>query len=145
MKTYNEATAEDLGRVSELYIEGLKETGADNIDPERARRHVVACFLLAPCFVMRDYDKIVGIAGLTTKNASWSGVTTLCDYMFYILPEYRGLKSLGGLVEKCKEFSREQRMPLRLEFISQNDEELRKRVFEMHGFKPVSVVGEYNG
>lgn len=85
------------------------------------------------------------MAGFTTVTTSHSGVATLCDYMFYVDPDVRSIETLGGLVKASQEFAKEQGMRMRIEFISRNDEKLRKRMFERFGFDVVAVVGGYNG
>ena len=120
------------------------DVGAEDIEKERVLHKVVISLNLAPCFLLIINDKIVGIAGLTSNVLPWSGKATLCDYMFYIKPDYRSLSNFGGLVEACKKFSDEVGLPLRFEFISKNDEALRKRIYKMFGFEVSSVVGVYN-
>lgn len=85
------------------------------------------------------------MAGFTTVISSHDGKARLADYMFYVEPQHRSIKTLGRLVEAAKDFAKEQDLPLRVEFLSQNDEQLKKRVLKMHGFEVVAVVGEYNG
>ena len=139
-----QATTKDISVILELYKKGLEELGCHDWQESLLLKKVVNSFYLAPCFLL-ELDEIVGMAGFTTVTTSHNGVATLNDYMFYVLPEHRNIKNLGGLVEGIKSFADEHMMPLRLEFITNNDEELRKRVFKLHGFKVCSVVGEYHG
>ena len=138
-----EATAKDIPVILDLYKKGLEELGCFDWQESLLLKKVVNSFHLAPCFLL-ELDDIVGMAGFTTVTTSHNGVATLNDYMFYVLPEYRNIKNLGGLVEGVKSFADTHGMPLRLEFLTNNDEELRKRVLKLHGFKIYSVVGTYN-
>lgn len=139
-----QAETEDLGRVIELYRAGLTELGLKYSDSMTANK-VVTSFYLAPCFLLVIDDIIRGIAGMTVVTTSHNGDASLADYMFYIEPEHRSLRTLNTLVNEVKAFADEKNLPLRLEFIVNDDEELRKRLLSMNGLKVQSVVGVYNG
>jgi len=139
------ATAGDVPYILELYAAGLGELGFDGIDKERLLAKVISSYHLAPCFLLVIDDKICGMAGLSVNIIPWSGKATLCDYIFYIRPEYRGLSNFGGLVKACKDFSDEVSLPLSFNFTVNDDEDVRKRVFKMHGFETKYITGTYNG
>lgn len=139
------ATPSDIPYVLELYTKGLNEIGYDNIKESYLLNKVITSYHLAPCFLLEVEDEIVGMAGLTVYIQPWSGEATLNDYIFYMKPEHRNTRNLGGLVDNCKEFAKEKGIPLRVNFIVNNDEDLRKRVLKKHGFEVKSVLGEYNG
>lgn len=138
------AKEEDHDKVIELYIKGLKETGAKNISQSLVVKKVVSSYPKAPCFLLVIDGNIVGIAGLDAGILPWSGEPTLTDYMFYIEPEYRSLSNLGGLVEECKRFAVDMKLPLRLDFIVNDDEAVRRRLFKKHSIEPISITGAYN-
>tara|TARA_R110002020_G_scaffold95809_1_gene229607 strand:- start:654 stop:1085 length:432 start_codon:yes stop_codon:yes gene_type:complete len=138
------ATASDIPYILDLYKKGLKEIGADGKESLLLNK-IVTSYHLAPCFLLEVGGEVVGMAGFTIVTQSHDGSTRLADYMFYVEPQHRSIKTLGRLVEAAKAFSKEHDLPLRLEFISRNDEELRRRVLKMHGFEVVCVIGEYNG
>lgn len=137
------AETKDLDDVIKLYRAGLTELGEKYSDSLTMNK-VLTCFYLAPCFLLVIDDKICGIAGLTVITISHSGVAQLTDYMFYVLPEHRSLKTLNSLVKEVKAFAEEQNLPLRLEFISNGDEKLKERLLNMNGFKIGGVIGVYN-
>lgn len=137
------ATSSDIPRILDLYKKGLEEIGLEYSESLLLKK-IINSYHLAPCFVLEE-DEIVGMAGFTVVTTSHNGDARLADYMFYVLPEHRNIKSLGRLVSAAKDFAKEHDLPLRLEFISQNDEELKKRVLKMHGFEVVCIVGEYHG
>ncbi len=136
------ATSNDIGDILDLYKSGLRELGEDWVEHLLVRK-IVNSFHLAPCFVLVVNDNIVGMAGLTTLIFAPTGQATLTDYMFYILPEHRGLKNLSALVDQCKAFSREKKMPLKIQFAAPVPEDVRKRLFKIGGFKVCAVIGEY--
>lgn len=137
------ATAQDLDDVIKLYRAGLTELGEKYSDSLTMNK-VLTCFYLAPCFLLVINDKICGIAGLTVVTSSHNGDASLSDYMFYILPEHRSLRTLNSLVKEVKAFAQEQNLPLRLEFVSSGDEKLKERLLTMNGFKIGGVIGVYN-
>ena len=130
-----QATPKDIPIILDFYTRGLIELGDKDIKESLLLSKVVNSYHLAPCFLLVINDTIVGMAGLTTVTTSHNGVATLADYMFYVLPEYRTLDNLSGLVQEIKAFAREKSMPVKLEFITDNDQKLRERVLKMHGFK----------
>jgi hypothetical protein len=140
-----QATTKDIDDILPLYKAGLEELGLTDWKESLLVKKIINSFALAPCFLLVIDDKICGMAGFTLCITSHNGVATLSDYMFYVLPEYRNIKNLGGLVEEAKQFATVKNFPIKLEFICNNDEKLRKRVLEMHGFKVFSVTGVYNG
>lgn len=139
-----QAENEDLPDVVKLYRAGLSELGL-KYKNDLTQQKVETCYHLAPCFLVVINDNIVGIAGLTLITASHSGDVSLADYMFYILPEHRSLKTLNALVKEVKAFAKAKNFPLRLEFVSNDDEAIKRRLLRMNGFEIKRIVGEYNG
>ena len=139
-----QAQHDDLPKVFELYKKGLSELGM-KYKAEKVFQKMHKAFKCAPCFLLVIDDKIAGMADLHLGEDHFTGDITLTDLLFYVEPEHRNLKRLSGLVEACKSFADEYDLPFRLDFISQNDENLRMRLLRMHGFKVYSVSGVYNG
>jgi len=137
------AEGSDIDVILSLYRAGLDELG-DKYQENLILKKVVTSIHLAPCFLLQIDDTICGMAGLTTLVCSPSGQATLTDYMFYIKPEYRKLKHFSELINATKDFAVEKNLPLRLQFTTNISEKLRNRLFDMYGFKVVSVIGEYN-
>lgn len=138
------ANAQEIPYIIGLYKDGLKEIGAKNILDSLVCNKVVSAFKLAPCFLLKIDGIIRGIAGLTICHSSHSGDAMLSDYMFYIQPEYRSLKNLSDLVRACQSFAKEHDLPLRVDFIVNDDEKIKQRLLRMHDFKTFSIVGIYN-
>lgn len=138
------ASSDDIPYVLDLFKKGLEEHDIEYHESYVLNKIIIS-YHQAPCFLLEEDGRICGMASLNIGILPFTGKPTLTDNMFYIEPEYRDLKRFSGLVEACKAFADDHNLPLRLDFISQNDEELRKRIFRMHGFKVSSVVGVYNG
>jgi len=138
------ATKEDFPEILRLYKSGLEEIGEEYKESLLTDK-IIKAFQCAPCFLLVINDSIVGMAALTASFVCYNGSITLSDYMFYVEPRHRNLKRLSGLVEACKDFAKQHDFPLRLDFISQKNEQLRIRLLRMHGFEIHSVVGVYNG
>ena len=132
----------DIPRVIQLYKAALTELGETYMD-DRVENKVRNSYYLAPCFLLANDDKIFGMAGLTVVTAAWSNAVSLADYMFYTEKEHRSLENLSALVQACKDFAQSQNLPLRLEFVT-GKQEVRQRLFKMHGFDKTIVVGVYN-
>lgn len=139
-----QATSSDIETICELYKKGLIELGEQKILDDKVRNKVANSFLLAPCFLLEINGNIVGMAGLTAVTASWSNDVSLADYMFFVEKEHRSLENLSALVNSCKGFASDHNYPLRLEFVT-GSEEVRQRLFRMHGFDKTIVVGVYHG
>lgn len=139
-----QALTSDIKDIVELYKAGLNELGYTDWKEELLIKKVTESFVLAPCFVIEKDDKIVGMAGLTLVTIAYNGVVQLADYMFYIDPDVRSIKTLNALVSKVKEFATQNNFPLRLEFVSQNDENIKERLLRINGFKIGGVIGIYN-
>jgi len=138
------ADGKDIDDILVLYRAGLDELG-DKYQDSLILNKVITSIHLAPCFLLVIDDIICGMAGLTTLVCSPSGQATLTDYMFYIRPEYRKLENFSALINATKDFAVEKSLPLRLQFTTNISEKLRRRLFDMYGFKVISVTGGYNG
>lgn len=138
-----QATASDIPYIIALTTEAMEEMDKPVVD-SMIMAKVVNSFHLAPCFLLEKHGNIVGIAGFTVITSSWSGDATLTDYLFYVQPEHRNMNNLSGLVKNAKEFASEHDLPLRIESMTHDDEDARKRLFDMHNFKVSAVVGMYN-
>lgn len=140
-----QATSSDIKDILRLYKAGLNELGYTDWKESLLVKKITESFVLAPCFLIENDGIISGMAGLTLVITSHNGVATLCDYMIYIDKDIRNIKILGGLMDEIKRFADSQNLPVKLEFICNNDEEVRKRLYKRNGFTPRSVTGYYNG
>jgi len=138
------ATPADIPYLLDMYKASITELGEDYIESFLLKK-IVNSYHLAPCFVLVIDDTICGMAGLTSVIMPNNGKAMLADYMFYVRPEHRSLTNLSDLVNSAKAFAKETDLPLRLDFIANDDEKLRERLLRMNGFKITSVVGVYNG
>lgn len=139
-----QANSDDMKEILRLYKAGLDELGMEWKEDCIVKK-ITESFCLAPCFLVEIDGKLVGMAGFTLAITSHDGVATLCDYMFYVDPDYRNIKTLGGLVEEAKQFAIVHKLPLKLEFICDGgDYPLRARMFRRHGLQVYSVTGGLN-
>lgn len=137
------ATPKDIPHILRLYKAGLEELGLKYSESLLLNK-VVTSYHLAPCFLL-DIDGVVGFAGFTMVTESNSGQEVMADYMFYVEPEHRNMKELSKLVGAAKDFAKGHGFPLRVEFILNNDEELKRRLLKMHGFDVALLVGVIDG
>ena len=139
-----QAETKDIKQIVALYKEGLEELGFNDSKEELLIKKVTESFVLAPCFVIENNGILDGIAGLTLVITSHNGVASLADYMFYIRPDVRNIKTLNALVLKVKEFASANNLPLKLEFLCNNDEPLKRRLLTMNSFEIGGIIGVYN-
>lgn len=134
----------DIKEIVELYKAGLEEMGYTDWKESLLIKKVIESFILAPCFLLVNDGKVAGMAGLTLVTISHSGVVSLADYMFFIEKDSRNIKNLNALVGEVKEFATKNDFPLRLEFISKDDEKAKERLLRMNGFEIGGVIGVFN-
>ena len=134
----------DMPYIMGLYKNGLEELGETKFVESCMVNKIVTSRQLAPCFLLVIDGIIRGMLGLTITRSSHNGDAMLNEYMFYIQPEFRGLKHLSALVNKSKEFALSNQLPIKFDFVNQAPLEVRKRLLTMHGFRVYSVTGVYN-
>lgn len=134
----------DIDDILRLYKAGLRELG-EKYKESLVLDKVLKSFTLAPCFLSVVDDKIVGMVGLTLSITSHNGVASLADYMFYVEPEHRNIKTLDALMNKVKDFAVSHKLPVRLDFFTKRDEGAKKRLFSRYGFEVKGVMGVYYG
>ena len=139
-----QATASDFPRIFELYKAGLEALGL-KYKESLLKKNIAVCYQLAPCFLVVKNDNIVGMAGFKLVTTSHDGVASLADYMFYIMPEHRNIKTLGALLDKIKDFAVTHNFPVRVDFQTNVSIEARERLLTRFGFKVSSISGVYNG
>lgn len=138
------ATKDDLMFCMELFKRGLEENGITDYHDSLILNKIIVSYHQAPCFLLEKDDKVIGMASLNMGVISYSGKPILVDNMFYIRPENRSLENLNKLVKSCKDFAEEHSLPLRFDFLSNDNEKLQKRLYRMNGIKVLSVTGVYD-
>ena len=138
------AENKDIDDIFRLYKASLEELG-ENYQESLILNKIVTCFYLAPCFLVVIDDKIVGMAGFTSVTSSHTGDVSLADYMFYIEPEHRNIRTLDALMDAIKGFAVENKFSIRLDFILNNDLLAKQKLLERYGFKVLVLAGVYNG
>lgn len=133
----------ELDEVLRLYKDGCDELGLEWKESFLVKK-ITESFLLAPCFLLCVNDRICGMAGFTVIKTSHNGDATLADYMFYVEPKHRNIKNLSGLVREAQSFAKSHNLPIRIEYVCNNDEALKRRLLEMNGFKVSGIIGVYH-
>ena len=138
-----QATKEDIHIVVEMTKSMREDLGMDYEDAYVVNL-VVKALKLAPCFLLLKDDRIIGMAGLSVSFCAFSNQATLTDYGFYIQPRHRSYGLFCGLINKVKDYSKEVGLPLRLNLQANISNKVREKLFKRHGFKVISMIGEYN-
>ena len=140
------ADKEDLPKVYTMYLRALEELG-EEYDETKALEFVLSCWSKAPTILLEDKG-IIGFAGLNTGTIAYNNKTFLKEYMFYISPEKRGLKSWRALTKAVQKVSDEHKIPFLGEHKIQGKIKHHARLIRMAGARPISirsVYGETNG
>lgn len=135
-----QAAKEDLSRVLELYKAALDELD-QKWSHDRLVKKIADSFILAPCFLVESNGIICGMAGFTVVSASHNGEESLADYMFYVKPEQRNLRTLKALLYEVKAYAKQQNLPIRVEYLCNNDEALKRRLLSLNGFEVRGIIG----
>ena len=85
------------------------------------------------------------MAAFTIVTASHNGDECLADYMFYVEPEHRNIRTLDALMKEIKGFSVENNLPIRIDFRHGYSLKGRERLLNRYGLQVQSVVGVCNG
>ena len=137
------ADKEDLPEVYVMYLQGLADINAQRVNEEKALNNVLLNWAVAPCVLLIKDDEIVGFAGLTTLVSSFSDVVILKDYMFYIQPAHRGIRSWRTLCKAVQDVADKYNMPFIGEHLLSGDSKHHERLIKMAGAKPIAIQSMY--
>lgn len=136
------ATPEDLPTVFKMYCDALKELG-DEYEPQDAFEYMCRCYDHAPCILLED-DGIIGFAGLYTYAPLYNRKKVyLREYMFYILPKHRGVKSWRSLCKGVQETADKFNLTFVGEHRLQGSIKHHERLIRMAGAKPYAIISTY--
>lgn len=135
------AERNDLPQVYVMYLEGLKELKA-KVNEKKALDYIIQCWSQAPCILLID-EEIIGFAGLRTSITPYGDTVKLRDYMFYIVPEHRGLKAWRELGKAVREVADRFNLDFVGEHLLQGDLKHHERLIRMAGAKPVAISSLY--
>lgn len=138
------ADIDDLPYVFVLYIQALRELDMPH-DEQKAMMYVMECYNHAPCVLLEADGDIVGFAGLRTVDKPWGGGVHLEEYMFYVLPQRRGMKSWRMLCKAVQDVSDRFQLPFYGRHMLQSDIKTHERMIKAAGAKPVAFLAVYGG
>lgn len=140
------AESEDLPQVYAMYISALQDLG-EVFKEDLALDFMIRCWSKAPCILLED-NGIIGFAGLNTFTVDISGKDFLREYMFYIKPPYRGIRSWRALSKAVQETADKFKLPFVGDHRLQGNINHHLRLIKMAGARPLSIqaiYGEHNG
>lgn len=137
------AEKDDLPSVYVMYLEALKELNEPH-DEKDALEFMFYCWSKAPCIILEDGANIVGFAGLNVYAPAYDRKRLeLREYMFYVSPSYRGIKSwrvLSKAVQKTAD-------KFNLTFVGEHrltgSIKHHERLIRMAGAKPKAIISVY--
>lgn len=135
------AEYDELPEIVRLTQKGFKEHN-EKTEPERLIDLVYSSYARAPCVVLEHGGEIIGFWGLMSVVPKWNKEQELADYMLYIVPEFRSLKTVKLLTKAVTDTADRYGLKLRLNYIFNTDNyRAHIRLFERVGFKVRGVLG----
>lgn len=139
------AEKEDLPEVYVMYLAGLTEMG-EEYDEKDALDFVLFCWSQAPCILLLKDGNIIGFAGLKTNTPAYNKSRIhLSEYLFYIQPANRGLKSWRMLCKATQEVSDKFNIPFVGTHYLSGDIPNHERLIRMAGATPKAILSVYGG
>lgn len=138
------AEKDDLPEVYVLYLQSLKELD-EKYDEKKALDFMLSCWAKAPCVLLLKEREIIGFAGLNTYTPAYNDEVYLREYMFYIRPEFRGVKSWRSLGKAVQETADKFKLTFIGEHRLTGDIKHHQRLIRMAGAKPKAIISVYGG
>lgn len=140
--TVRYADEEDLPQVVRMYITALHE-----IDGDKYKLNLVKCgrlvwesFVKAPCILLEKSKEIIGFCGLRTGVLEYCDDAYISEYMFYIKPEYRSMKTARVLSKSAQSVADKFKLPMYFtHLIGDKPVEVREDFLNRWGYKPVAI------
>lgn len=144
------ATKEDLPAVVRLIMERGKEFDYDSHGFPRPELDVVTDtvyknWLISPCFVVENDDKIVGCASTTISTFGWSRQPYLGMFMVYVLKSHRNYNTIKSLYKSVQDYATLHGLLLCDDYIAIDRVDGRKRLMKSLGFKEAGFLLTYRG
>lgn len=136
------AEKDDLPLVYSMYIAALTEREC-KINENKAMGHVLFCWSQAPCVLLLKDEEIIGFAGLKTIAIPFNDVVVLGDYMFYIVPKSRGIKSWRTLCKAVQDVSDKFKLAFVGEHLLNTDIKIHLKMIDLAGAKPKAILSVY--
>lgn len=132
----------DLPQVFKMYVSAIKEIEGDkaNIDLPVCARLIWDCFVKAPCVLLEKMGEIVGFCGLRTGVLDYSKDAYISEYMFYINPKHRSMKTARVLSNAAQDVAEKFKLPLYFtHFIGDKSIEWREKFLNRWGYKTKAI------
>ncbi len=137
------AEKDDLPEVYVMYLEALTELNESH-DEKDALDFILLCWSKAPCILLEKNGKVIGFAGLTTSCPQYDKKRTyLRDYMFYIKPAHRGIRSWRELCKAVQQTADRFKLPFVGDHRLQGTIKHHERLIRMAGAKPLAITSVY--
>jgi len=137
------ATQNDLPDVYVMYLAALEERKTPKINEGKALNYVLESWARAPCILLELNGGVIGFAGLTTIASPYSDMVSLRDYMFYIQPPHRGLRSWRKLCKAVQDVSDLHKIPFIGEHLLDKDINSHLRLIRSAGASPLAILAVY--
>jgi len=133
------AAKEDLPVVIKMALTIPKEHGFENlpkVDLAKTTEFFYDKWSESPLFIFKEEGKIKGFVGTQIVTTWWSSTPVISDYIFFVDPEHRkGGKVFKALAGAMKDFSKLNKLPVIMTFMSNDRTPAKERLFEKQGFK----------
>lgn len=136
------AEKEDLPEVYVMYLEALRETGRRYNDA-KALDYVLLCWSQAPTILLEKEQQIIGVAGLSTSTTPYGYDVSLTDYVIYVRPEYRSIKTWEALTKAIQGVSDRFQIPFIGDNLISGDIKAQERLIRRAGAKPIAIKAIY--
>jgi L-amino acid N-acyltransferase YncA len=141
------ASAKDIPGIIEMALNIPREHGFENLPPVdivKTTEFFYEKWAEAPIFVYKENEKIKGFVATQLIQVWWSDKTAISDFVFYVDPESRqGTKIFEALSGALKDFSKLNKLPVILSFMSNSRTEAKERLFRKFGFKKCGFLLSY--
>jgi Acetyltransferase (GNAT) family len=137
------AELEDMPQVYVLYLEALRELNEPH-DESDALDFMLLCYTKAPCIILENDGNIVGFAGLNLFAPLYDTKRLeLHEYMFFITPEYRGIKAWRTLARAVQAVSDKFKVNFVGVHVLSGDIKNHTRLIRMAGATPKAIISVY--
>jgi hypothetical protein len=142
------ANKEDLPKVVELIAEGVgdvKFDGMPDVEMATLADSVYRSWMVAPCFLVCDGDKIVGCASLALKTFPWSQKPSITSNMVYVQETHRSYAIISKLYKAIKGYAKLHGLLYFDTYLGTDRVDARSRILQAQGLVRVGLSMVYDG
>lgn len=122
---------DEIHRVIPLAMREHAELGEDaKVNPEKLREALKRCTV----FASKEGKHFSGVMALMAVPSWWGDHYTLCNLIYYVVPEYRNGAGLK-LLRVAREFAKEAGLELNIFTDTDTDHDRKDRMFLRYGFE----------